>query len=113
MEPSDRDVEVALDYLRRDGIDWSAQPTRDEGEREYQRMWQAIGDRPIEALLDLPQMEDPVARGTMDVLTVLVSPAWFIDEGLRRLIIARMANLSLQYGNSDASCLAYIVLATV
>ncbi len=113
MEPSDRDVEVALDYLRRDGIDWSAHPTRDEVEREYQRMWQAIGDRPIEALLDLPQMEDPVARGTMDVLTVLVSPAWFIDEGLRRLIIARMANLSLQYGNSDASCLAYIVLATV
>ncbi|WP_213030952.1 hypothetical protein, partial [Acinetobacter baumannii] len=30
MEPSDRDVEVALDYLRRDGIDWSAHPTRDE-----------------------------------------------------------------------------------
>jgi len=113
MEPSDRDVEVALDYLRRDGIDWSVHPTPDEVQREYQLMWQAIGDRPIEALLDLPQMQDPVARGTMDVLTVLVSPAWYIDEGLRRLIIGRMANLSLQYGNSDASCLAYIVLGTV
>ncbi|WP_439408640.1 AAA family ATPase [Bradyrhizobium sp. DASA03076] len=113
MEPSDRNVETALDYLRRVGIDWSAHPTPDEVQREYQRMWQAIGDRPIEALLDLPQMTDPVARGTMDVLTVLVSPAWYIDEGLRRLIIGRMANLSLQYGNSDASCLAYIVLATV
>ncbi|QAU45234.1 AAA family ATPase [Bradyrhizobium guangzhouense] len=113
MEPSDRDVETALDYLRRVGIDWSAHPTPDEVQGEYQRMWQAIGDRPIEALLDLPQMADPVARGTMDVLTVLVSPAWYIDEGLRRLIIGRMANLSLQYGNSDASCLAYIVLGTV
>jgi PAS domain S-box-containing protein len=113
MEPSDRDVEIALDYLRRVEIDWSAHPTPNEVQREYDRMWQAIGDRPIEALLDLPQLDDPVARGTMDVLTVLVSPAWYIDEGLRRLIIARMANLSLQYGNSDASCLAYIVLATV
>ena len=76
-------------------------------------MWRHIGERSIEALLDLPRMTDPIARGTMDVLTVLVSPAWFIDENLRRLIIARMTNLSLEFGNSDASCLAYIVLGTV
>jgi len=113
MEPSDRDVEIALDYLRRAGIAWSAQPTSEEVGREYERMWRQIGERPIEALLDLPQMTDPVACGTMDVLTVLVSPAWYIDESLRRLIIGRMTNLSLEYGNSDASCLAYIVLGTV
>jgi PAS domain S-box-containing protein len=113
MEPSDRDVEIALDYLRRAGIAWSAQPTSEEVGREYERMWRQIGERPIEALLDLPQMADPVACGTMDVLTVLVSPAWYIDESLRRLIVGRMANLSLEYGNSDASCLAYIVLGTV
>ena len=51
-------------------------------------MWRQIGERPIEALLDLPRMTDPIACGTMDVLTVLVSPAWYIDENLRRLIIA-------------------------
>ncbi|MGV7216327.1 AAA family ATPase [Bradyrhizobium sp. UFLA05-112] len=113
MEPSDRDVEVALDYLRRVGIAWSSHPTSEEVEREYERMWQQIGERPIEALLELPRMFDPIARGTMDVLTVLVSPAWYIDESLRRLIIGRMANLSMEYGNSDASCLAYIVLGTV
>ncbi|MBH5402594.1 AAA family ATPase [Bradyrhizobium sp. CNPSo 4010] len=113
MEPSDRDIEIALDYLRRVGIAWSAHPSSEEVGREYERMWRQIGERPIEALLDLPRMADPVARGTMDVLTVLVSPAWFIDERLRRLIIGRMANLSMEYGNSDASCLAYIVLGTV
>jgi PAS domain S-box-containing protein len=113
MEPNDRDIEIGLAYLRRVGIAWPAQPTLAEVEQEYERMWRHIGDRPIEALLDLPRMTDPVARGTMDVLTVLVSPAWFIDENLRRLIVARMTNLSLEFGNSDASCLAYIVLATV
>ena len=76
-------------------------------------MWRQIGERPIEIMLDLPQMADPVASGTMDVLTVLVSPAWYIGDNLRSLIIARMANLSLEYGNSDASCLAYILLGTV
>lgn len=113
MERNDRDVEIALDYLRRVGIAWSAHPTSQEVGREYERMWRQLGERPIEALLDLPRMADPVARGTMDVLTVLVSPAWYIDEGLRRRIIGRMANLSMEYGNSDASCLAYIVLGTV
>jgi PAS domain S-box-containing protein len=113
MEPNDRDIEIALGYLRRVGIAWSAHPTPEEVGQEYQRMWRQIGERPIEVLLDLPRMVDPVACGTMDVLTVLVSPAWYIEDNLRRLIIARMANLSLEYGNSDASCLAYIVLGTV
>ena len=113
MEPEDRDVEIALAYLRRVGIVWSACPTPEELSREYERMWRQIGDRPIEALLELPRMADPVARGTMDVLNVLVSPAWYIHDNLRSLIIGRMANLSLEYGNSDASCLAYTVLGTV
>ncbi|MBR1167061.1 ATP-binding sensor histidine kinase [Bradyrhizobium liaoningense] len=113
MEPNDRDVEIGLAYLRRVGIAWPEQPTLPEVAQEYERMWRQIGPRKIEALLDLPRMTDPVARGTMDVLTVLVSPAWFIDENLRRLIIARMANLSLEFGNSDAACLAYILLGTV
>lgn len=113
MEPNDRDVEIALKYLRRVGIDCSAEPTPEEVVQEYERMWRQIGERPIEALLDLPRLVDPVASGTMDVLTVLVSPAWYITDDLRRLIIARMANLSMEYGNSDASCLAYILLGTV
>lgn len=113
MEPNDRDVEIALNYLRRVGINCSAQPTPDDVALEYERMWQQIGERPIEALLELPRLTDPVASGTMDVLTVLVSPAWYITDDLRRLIIARMANLSMEYGNSDASCLAYILLGTV
>ncbi|MEA2946406.1 MAG: hypothetical protein QOI40_1736, partial [Alphaproteobacteria bacterium] len=113
MEPNDRDVEIGLAYLRRVGIEWPVQPTTEEVGEEYERMWRQIGERPIEIMLDLPQMVDPVASGTMDVLTVLVSPAWYIGDNLRSLIIARMANLSLEYGNSDASCLAYILLGTV
>lgn len=113
MEPNDRDIEIGLAYLRRVGIVWPAQPTSQEVAQEYDRMWRHIGAHTVEALLDLPRMTDPIARGTMDVLTVLVSPAWFIDENLRRLIIARMTNLSLEFGNSHASCLAYILLGTV
>jgi predicted ATPase/signal transduction histidine kinase/FixJ family two-component response regulator len=110
---SDRAVAAGLDYLRRVGIVWSAHPTKDEVRQEYARMWRLLGDRPIEALLDLPPMADPVACGTMDVLTSLVSPALYTDENLRCLVIGRMGNFSLEHGNSDASCYAYTAVGNV
>jgi PAS domain S-box-containing protein len=112
LSRSDRSVEVALDYLRRVGVAWSAHPTQDEVRREYERMWQQIGSRPIEALLDLPRMTDPVWHATMDVLTAVVSPALFTDQNLYCVVIGRMANLSLEHGNSDASSYAYAILGT-
>ena len=112
LDRSDRSIEVALDYLRRVGVTWSAHPTQEEVRREYERMWQQIGSRPIEALLDLPRMADPVWRATMDVLTAVVSPALFTDQNLYCVVIGRMANLSLEHGNSDASSYAYAILGT-
>ena len=49
----------------------------------------------------------------MDVLTVLTSPALFTDLNLFRLVVSRMATLSLEHGNSDGSCLAYAWLGGV
>ena len=69
----DRVVEVGLEYLHRVGIAWSAHPTHEEVRQEYELLWRQIGERPIEALLDLPRMDDPVARGTMNVLTVVLT----------------------------------------
>ena len=69
-----------------------------------------LGSRPIEALIDLPPMSDPACRATLDVLTVVEEPAHFTDENLRCLVVARMVNLSLEHGNSDGSCVAYVHL---
>ena len=107
---SDRAVEAALDYLRHVGHTWSAHPTQEEVGLEYERMWLQIGDRPIEALIDLPRMADPVACATMDVLTALAPPALHTDGNLLCLALCRMLNLCLEHGNSDASCEAYALL---
>ena len=113
MGQTNRAVEAGLDYLCHVGVAWSAHPTWDEVQEEYERMWRRLGDRPIEALLDLPRITDPVARGTMDVLTALGPPARFTDENLRCLVLARIVNLSLEHGNSGGSCLAYVALGNV
>ena len=110
---SDRAVAAGLDYLRRVPIDWPAHPTKAQVRREYARMWRQLGDRPIEVLVDLVPMTDPVALATMGVLAALVTPALFTDENLRCLVIGRMANLSLQHGNSDIAPYAYCAVGNV
>ena len=110
---SDRAVAVGLDCLRRFNVTWSAHPTKKEVEDEYARLWRQLGDRPIEGLLDLPRMVDPVACATMVVVASLVTPALWTDENLRCLVIGRMGNLSLEYGNSDASGYAYTAVGNV
>ncbi len=44
-----------LEYLRRVGVAWSPHPTDEEVRQEYERLWQQLGSRPIEELIDLPR----------------------------------------------------------
>ena len=44
----------------------------------------------------------------MDVLNELISPALFTDKNLHALVVGRMVNISLEHGNSAASCFAYV-----
>jgi PAS domain S-box-containing protein len=113
LDRSDSAVEVGLEYLRRFNGQWSPHPTEQDVRQEYDRLWQRLGSGSIEGLLDLPLMNDPERRATMDVLTVLTSPALFTDLNLFRLAVGRMAALSLEHGNSDGSCLAYVWLGGI
>jgi PAS domain S-box-containing protein len=110
---SDRGVEVALEYLRNGGTEWSMHPTREEVVREYDRIWSQLGSRKVDELLDLPLMTKPNVLYTMDVLNELIVPAHYCDDNLPPLIICRMVNLSLEHGNSDGSCVAYLGLAMI
>ncbi len=107
---SDSAVDACLNYLRHAGIPWSAHPTNEEVQREYEHLWGQVGSRSIEALVDLSLITDPEGRATMDVLTAVVASAGFTDENLFCLVSCRMANLSLEHGYTDGSCLAYVCL---
>ena len=77
-------------------------------QREYDRIWSLLGNRKIEDLVDLPLVTDPDILDVLEVLTEIVTPAVFFDKNLCALVICRMVNLSLEHGNSDASCFAYV-----
>ncbi|MDB5857122.1 MAG: domain S-box protein, partial [Ramlibacter sp.] len=110
LDQSGRAVAVGLDYLRHLGMAWSPHPTEQDARREYQRVWAALGDRTIEALVELPLMADPTSLATLDVLTKLTAPAWYTDANLLSVVICRAVNLSVEGGNCDASCFAYATL---
>lgn len=95
------------------GIDVPVHPTQAEVQAEYERVWRLLGDRPIEALLDLPSMTDPELRAAQDTLAVLFAPALSIDRNLPLLAYCQMVNISLVHGNSDASALAYAYFGMV
>lgn len=112
LDQSDRSVEICLQYLQRDGTIWSPHPARQSVQEEYARIASLLGGRQIEDLIDLPLMNDANVLDTLDVLTEIVTPAFFTDQNLCALVLCRMVNLSLEYGNCDASCYAYVWLAT-
>jgi PAS domain S-box-containing protein len=106
-------IAVGLECLRRLGIVWSPHPTEEEARQEYQRIWSSLGDRPLEALVDLPLMSDPASLATLDVLTKLAVSGFYSNPNLNSLVICRTANLSLERGNADASCFAYACLGII
>ena len=113
LDQTDRGVEMCLEYLRRGGTDWPPHPTLDQAQREYDEIWLKLGDRSLESILELPLMTDPRALAELEVLTEIVTPAEFTDENLLLLVICRMVNLSLEHGNSDGSCFAYVYLGMI
>src|SRR5579871_2062282 len=111
FDRSDRCAEVFVDWLRRDGTIWSIHPTRADVMREYERIWTLLGDRTIEELIDLPRITDPDVLDTLDVFTEIMTPSQLFDENLSSLVLCRMVTLSLEHGNCDASCFAYVWVA--
>lgn len=104
---TDTAIAVGLAFLRDVGIVWPAHPDDATVRSEYERIRILLGARSIEALVDLPPMEDAVALASMEVLITLALPALDTDANLACLTLCKAINLSIEHGNADASCVAY------
>ncbi|MDN4987148.1 AAA family ATPase [Bradyrhizobium sp. WYCCWR 13022] len=113
LDRSDDAVGVCIGYLRHLGVDWSPHPTQVEVVREYEQVWNQLGDRAIEELIDLPLMSDPESLATLDVLTRVFPSALFTDEHFLSLAICHAVNLSLERGHGDGSCVAYVFFSKI
>ncbi|MDI1451516.1 ATP-binding sensor histidine kinase [Polyangium sp. 6x1] len=101
-------VEAAIEGLAPFGIVLWPHPGRDQVDREYERIWQMLGERRIEDLIDLPAMTDPEGKAALDILVAINSPALYTDENLVCLTTCHSVNLSLKHGNAAGSSFAYV-----
>ncbi|MEA3106206.1 MAG: hypothetical protein QOI88_811 [Gammaproteobacteria bacterium] len=97
----------ALTCLRLLGVDLPAHPTLEQVQAEYETVWQILNGRPIESLIDVPLMTDPELQAAMQVLSVLLIPAYFTDFNLFCFFVCRMVKVSMQHGTSGPSAHAY------
>jgi PAS domain S-box-containing protein len=108
-----RAIDVGLECLRDLGVEWSSHPTDEEVRREYELIWSQLGTSAIKDLLELPVLSDPASLATLGILVKLALPAFTLDTNLHALVSCRAVNLSVERGNCDASCYAYVWLGAL
>ncbi|OSI70382.1 protein kinase [Bradyrhizobium canariense] len=113
LSEPDRAVSAGLSYLEQLGIRWVVHPSDDHVRREYEHVRSRLGNRSVEELLDLPLMSDALALATIDLLTALMPPAFFTDANLRSLVALKAVEISLEWGNNDASCVPYVMFGAI
>ena len=109
----DRAAQVTLDYLRGIGIQWCLQPSDEEVEAEYARLWQRLAGRSLDDLIDLPRVGDPQWEATLRVMGTALPPAVFTNHNLWCLMVIRFVDMSIEHGNSEASPFGYVSFARI
>jgi predicted ATPase/signal transduction histidine kinase len=106
-------VNSGLECLLLFGIEMPARPTREHVHLECEEIWQDLGSRSIESLIDLPVMTDSEARAAMDLLSVLTAPAFRTNVNLMFVFFCRMVKITLTHGISAASAHGIADFATI
>jgi PAS domain S-box-containing protein len=111
---NDQAIEIALEFLARIGIRWTAHPSADEVRAEYDELRRNLREKPVETWRDLPPMTDPEALAAMEVLLQLApASALATDGNLLCACVCRMANLTYAHGSSEGSPSAFVWLGVV
>jgi predicted ATPase/signal transduction histidine kinase len=70
-----------------------------------------LGDRPIESLVDAPEMDDEMHRAAIEILGPLASTTYQSNAEMFNFISARMVNLMLEHGQTAAGVIGYTAYA--
>ncbi|WP_428266227.1 ATP-binding protein [Haliangium sp.] len=77
------------------------------------QLQRVVAEREIEALAELPVMDDPEKQAVMRILVALVTPVYVTAPLLFPLLVAEMIRISLEYGNAPESAVGYCTFGLV
>lgn len=87
--------------------------TADSFQPEMDKFKRLLGDRPIDALFNLPKMQDKRTQELLLLLSKLGDLTVITHPDLYNLLTFIGVNLSLEYGNSSHSAFSYVLLGSI
>jgi predicted ATPase/GAF domain-containing protein len=100
-------VQTALPVLELLGLKFPRQPGKWRTVPAILQTRLNLMGKQVEALANLPEMTDPYPLATLRILSTVHTAAYFAVPELVPLEICARVNLSVKYGNTDASAFAY------
>ncbi|MCB1180307.1 MAG: serine/threonine-protein kinase PknK, partial [Leptospiraceae bacterium] len=100
-------VKMSLQILKLLGIDIPENPGQEEIGKELGVTMEALSKFKINELLDLPEMKDNEKIAALRILEATFSPCFQTNPALFPILVFKMTQLSLIYGNAKNSPQAY------
>ncbi|MCC5631788.1 trifunctional serine/threonine-protein kinase/ATP-binding protein/sensor histidine kinase [Nostoc sphaeroides CHAB 2801] len=100
-------IDTAMQFLQPIGIEFPKEPTDEDFILALQETQATLSGKTIAELVELPEMQNPELRAALRVLVKVTTPAYLAKPKLHRLVVLKKVTLSVIYGNTSASALAY------
>ncbi|KAB8318675.1 PAS domain S-box protein [Tolypothrix campylonemoides VB511288] len=100
-------LKIGLEVLHLLEVNLIENPSQLDVQKGLEETSALLGGREIEDLIDLPKMTAPEPLAAIYILTNIVAAANMVSPALLILIVCRMVNLSLDYGNATWSPHSY------
>ncbi|NEQ35536.1 MAG: AAA family ATPase [Okeania sp. SIO3I5] len=106
-------IATALEFLQKLGVSFPEAPTDSDIQSSIAEIGELIGDTEIEDLADLPIMTDREKIAILQIFNSVIQALYILGSSLWPLLVALSVKLSIQYGNSEASGVAYVLYAII
>jgi predicted ATPase/serine phosphatase RsbU (regulator of sigma subunit)/tRNA A-37 threonylcarbamoyl transferase component Bud32 len=100
-------VETMLAVVKLLGVEFPEQPNDSDIQQALEETLSLLGDKPIEDLIELPQMTDPEKLAVMRILSSAWNTTAITAPELSPLLTFEMINISINYGNASTSAYGY------
>ncbi|MEL7332812.1 MAG: AAA family ATPase, partial [Cyanobacteria bacterium J06560_2] len=100
-------LQIGRQVLASLGISFPENPTQADIGQSFGVTRQLWAEQSPLSLLDLPAMSEPNHLAAMDILSIMVAPAYMAAPSLMPLLIFKQVELSIEHGNCPTSIYAY------
>lgn len=101
-------LNISISVLKEMEIDIPVEPSQSDVDKAFESVDKAMKGMKVEDLVNLPLMKEPIILGAMQILLGSVSVTYKTAPMLTPIVVCKMIELSIKYGNSIFSPSAYV-----